>query len=378
MLLVIASLFIRSLSAVQTMDFGFKPDHVVNFVIDTNEIGMTDAQRRDLAANITTRLHQIAGVDYVSHATSVPLGYSGNGDRLTIDGAPAPANASDLDVGLNVVAPEYFNVMGIDIVRGRAIAVEDNEHGRDVAIVSESAARKFWPNQDAIGHTFRMGAEKDRKVEVVGIAHDAEFQLFGGAKTRPYVYIPYAQHLKGNTLMVFQLRSGRDPMALIPTVQKTVQALAPQLPIFQVQTMRDGLYTMNGLLLFQIGASIATIMGGLGLTLAVVGLYGVVSYTVGCRVHEIGLRMALGASRSSVFRMIYRQSVLIIAAGLGIGMVVAILAARTAGSFVVVSVKDPATYAMVGAVLGIAALASCYLPARRAMAVEPMVALRED
>jgi ABC-type antimicrobial peptide transport system permease subunit len=142
--------------------------------------------------------------------------------------------------------------------------------------------------------------------------------------------------------------------------------------------MRDGLYTMNGLLLFQIGASIATIMGGLGLTLAVVGLYGVVSYTVGCRVHEIGLRMALGASRSSVFRMIYRQSVLIIAAGLGIGMVVAILAARTAGSFVVVSVKDPATYAMVGAVLGIAALASCYLPARRAMAVEPMVALRED
>jgi ABC-type antimicrobial peptide transport system permease subunit len=114
------------------------------------------------------------------------------------------------------------------------------------------------------------------------------------------------------------------------------------------------------------------------LTLAVIGLYGVVSYTVGCRVHEIGLRMALGASRGSVFRMIYRQSMVIIGAGLGIGMALAILAAQAAGSFVVVSVKDPSTYALVGMVLALAALASCYLPARRAMAVEPMAALRED
>lgn len=135
---------------------------------------------------------------------------------------------------------------------------------------------------------------------------------------------------------------------------------------------------MNGLLLFQIGASLAAVMGGLGLTLAVIGLYGVVSYTVGCRVHEIGLRMAPGASRGSVFRMIYCRSMVIISAGLGIGMALAILAAQAAGSFVVVSVKDPSTYALVGTVLALAALASCYLPARRAMAVEPMAALRED
>ncbi len=377
-LLVIAGFFVRSLSAVQTMDFGFKPDHVVNFVVDANEIGMTDAQSRELAGNITARLHQIAGVDAVTHANSLPLGYFGNGDRLTIDGVPPPANATDLDAGFNVVAPEYFNVMGIDILRGRALGEEDNEHGRDVTVISESTARKFWPNQDALGRTFRIGAEPARKLEVVGIARDAEFQLFGGGKTRPYFYLPYAQHLKGNTLMVFQVRSERDPLALIPTVEKTIQALAPQLPIFQVQTMRQGMYTVNGLLLFQIGASLAAVMGGLGLTLAVIGLYGVVSYTVGCRVHEIGLRMALGASRGSVFRMIYRQSMVIIGAGLGIGMALAFLAAQAAGSFVVVSVKDPSTYALVGTVLALAALASCYLPARRAMAVEPMAALRED
>ena len=119
-LLVVAGLFVRSLSAMQTMDFGFKPDHVMNFAIDAHEIGMSDAEARDLAANITARLHQLAGVDYVSHAGSIPLGYLNNGgDRMVIDGAPVPANPSDADAGSNVISPEYFNVMGIDLLHGR-------------------------------------------------------------------------------------------------------------------------------------------------------------------------------------------------------------------------------------------------------------------
>jgi predicted permease len=378
-LLVVAALFVRSLAAMQTMDLGFKPDHVMNFVIDSHQIGMTDAEARDLAANITAGLHQLAGVDYVSHAGSVPLGYFSNGgDRLVIDGAPVPANPSDLSAGYNVVSPEYFSVMGIDLVRGRAFTEADKEHGTDVAVISESTARKFWPNQDPIGRTFRMSGEKDRKLEIVGIARDAEFQIYGGAKSRPYFYLPYAQHFKGSTLMVFQIRSNRELLALTPVVEKTIHALAPQLPIFQVQTMRQALYTVNGLLLFQIGASLAAIMGGLGLTLAVIGLYGVVSYAVGRRIHEIGLRIALGASRGSVFRMIYRQSVVIVAIGLGFGVALALLVARAVSGFVTVNVWDPLTYVMVGTVLATAALASCYFPARYATAVEPMVALRED
>ena len=378
-LLVVAAHFVRSLSAMQTMDFGFKPDHVMNFVIDSNEIGMNDDETRDLANNLTARLRQIAGVRYVSHAGSLPLGYFGNGgDRMIIDGGAVPAHPDDLNAGYNVVSPEYFSVMGIDLLHGRSFTEADNDHGRDVAIVSESAAKKFWPGRDAIGHTFRMASEKGRKIEVVGVAGDAEFQIFGGGKSQPYFYIPYAQHFKGNSLMVFQLRSNRDLLSLMPVVEKTVHTLAPELPIFQVQTMRQGLYTMNGLLLFQIGASLAAIMGGLGLTLAVIGLYGVVSYAVGRRVHEIGLRMALGASRGSVFRMIYRQSIVMIAAGLGTGLLVAFLASRAVSSIVVVSVRDPGTYAAVMAVLAVATLAACYFPARHAMAVEPMTALRED
>jgi ABC-type antimicrobial peptide transport system permease subunit len=202
--------------------------------------------------------------------------------------------------------------------------------------------------------------------------------VFGGGKSRPYFYTPYAQHFAGNTLMALQLRVHGDPLALAPTAEKVIHELAPQLPVFQVQTMRQALYTLNGLLLFQIGATLASIMGGLGLTLAVIGLYGVISYSASQRTHEIGLRLALGATRGTVFRMIYRQSIPILAAGLGLGLVVAALAAKAVGSFVVVSVSDPGTYALVGTVLALAALASCYFPARRAMAVEPMVALRED
>lgn len=377
-LLVVAGLFVRSLSAMQTMDFGFNPDHVMDFVVDANEIGMSATQARDLAGNILARVHQIAGVQAVSHASSVPMGYFGSGDRLTIDGAPPPAVLSDWYSSFNVVSPEYFSVMGIHLLRGRGFTDADNDQSANVAIVSESTARKYWPNQDPIGRTFHMASEDSKKIEVVGVAADAEFQLFGGGKAAPFFYLPYAQHLAGYTLMVFQIRTAGDPLAMVPTVEKTIHALAPQLPVFQVQTLREALYSGNGLLIFQIGATLTAVMGGLGLTLAVIGLYGVVSYAVSRRVHEIGVRMALGASRTEVFKMIYRQSVVIIALGLGIGLALALGAARAVGSVVVVSAWDPVTYLVVCTLLALAALVSCYLPARRAMTVEPMVALRED
>jgi predicted permease len=297
---------------------------------------------------------------------------------LLIDGAPTPTDSTGFGTGYNVVSPEYFKVMHIDLLRGRAFTTSDDEHSQDVAVISESTAKKYWPHQDPIGRTFRIADEKNRKLKVIGIARDAEYQIYAGGKSRPYIYLPYAQHFQGQTLMVFQLKTDGDPLALVPAVEKTIHALAPQLPIFQVQTMRQGLYTLTGLLLFQIGASLAAVMGALGLTLAVIGLYGVVSYAASQRTHEIGLRMALGASRSAVFTMIYRQSLPILAAGLGIGLAVALMAARAVGSLVIVNVWDPATYSVVVSVLALAALASCYLPARRAMVLEPMVALRED
>lgn len=376
-LLVVAALFVRSLSAMQRMDFGFNPNHVMNFTVDANEIGMTSAQARDLAGNILERLRQLPGVEYASHAISVPMGYILPADEMLIDGQPAAANSSDHQAGMNVVTPDYFQVMGIGILRGRAFSHADNDHARHVAVISESTAKKFWPGQDALGRTFHLPGGKDGDLEVVGIARDAEFQFFSG-KTKPFFYLPYAQDIAGATLMTFQMKTKADPAVLAPEIEKTVHALAPDLPLFQVQTMREGLYTLSGLLTFQIGAALAAMLGALGLTLAVIGLYGVVSYAVSRRVHEIGLRMALGAPRAAVFQMIYRQSLFIVGWGLGIGIAMALLAARAVASLVVVSVWDPGTYAAVATVLALVALGSCYLPARRAMAVEPVVALREN
>jgi predicted permease len=377
-LLVVAGLFVRSLGALQTADFGFKPEHVLNMSFDTSLIGMNDVQALQLRRDIDARLRQLAGVDAVSYASEVPMGYfSGNTENLTIDGAPVPANAATISSGVDAVTPEYFNVMGIDLVRGRVFNTSDDLHGRDVAIVSEGMARKYWPNLDAVGRTFRLESDKTRKLEVVGIARDVEVSSTG-ARTDPYFYIPYAQHLNTNSFMTLQLKTSGDPLALASTVEKTIHDLAPQLPVFQVQSMHQALYSPNGFLLFQFGAGLAAIMGGLGLTLAVIGLYGVISYAVGQRMHEIGLRMALGATRGSVFRMIYRQSMRIVAVGLGIGLAIALLVAKGVGSFIVVSTWDPATFGTVISALMLAAIASCYLPARRAMAVEPMVALRQD
>jgi predicted permease len=379
-LLVVAGLFVRSLIAFQTTDFGFRPDHVLNLSINTSEVGMTDAQTRDLAGNILAQLRRIAGVRSVSHASATPMGVLSEipSDTVIIDGVPGTANAPAWTASYNTVSREYFKVMSIDMLRGRGFTDADDEHGGDVAVISEGMAGKYWPHQDPIGRTFRLEQEKSRSLEVVGIARDVEFTPFDGGKSRPGLYLPYAQHVKGSRFMVFQLKTQGDPLALAATAAKTIHALAPQLPVFQVETMRQGLYTMNGLLLFQVGATLAAVMGGLGLTLAVIGLYGVISYAVSQRVHEIGLRMALGATRGSVFKMIYRQSMRIVAVGLGVGLLVAVLVARAVGSFVVVSAWDPATYAIVVTALALAALASCYLPVRRAMAVEPMAALRQD
>jgi predicted permease len=378
-LLVVAGLFVRSLGALETTDFGFKPDHVLNISFDTSLIGMKDAQARTLTDAIQARIHRLAGVDAVSVASQVPMGFfSGGSDTLSIDGVATPANSPALTSGYNVVSSEYFNVMGIGLLRGRALNDGDNERGRDVAVISESTAKKFWPNQDPIGRTFRMESEKARQLEVVGIVRDIEATSRDTGKSQPYFYIPYAQHVKGNSFMTLQLEVHGDPLALTATVEKAIHELAPQLPLFQVQTMREALYSPNGLMLFQFGAGLAAIMGGLGLVLAVIGIYGVISYAVSQRIHEIGLRMALGATRASVFGMIYRQSMRIVAVGLGVGLVVALLVARAVGSLVVVGAWDPATFATVVSALTLAALASCFLPARRAMAVDPMVALRQD
>ena len=188
-------------------DLGFRPDHVLNVSIDASEIGMTGAQTRTLADAIDRRLHQLAGAQFVSHASATPMGVISeiSEDTIWIDGVESSPKAPPLNANYNVVTPEYFNVMSIDILRGRSLVIADDEHHPDVAVISAGMAQKFWPHQDAIGHTFRMGPEKTR-MEVVGIARNAEFSALDGGVAKPTFYIPYAQHFNAGSFMVFQLK----------------------------------------------------------------------------------------------------------------------------------------------------------------------------
>jgi ABC-type antimicrobial peptide transport system permease subunit len=181
-----------------------------------------------------------------------------------------------------------------------------------------------------------------------------------------------------NSLETLELRTAGDPSAMIPQVERTIHTMTPDLPVFEVKTLHEALYTPNGLLIFQVPAALAAVMGTLGLLLAIVGVYGMLSYVVSRKTNEIGVRMALGAQPADILKMIYKQGLWIVGIGLAVGLAATIAVAHVLRSFIVVSATDPITYLSVSATLLTVALVACYIPARRAMHVDPMQALRSE
>lgn len=280
---------------------------------------------------------------------------------------------------VNYISTKYFDTLRIPLLHGRVFTDADNESASYVAIVNETFAKRFWPNQDAVGREFKLAGDIKHPLKVVGVARDARYQFFTIAGAgQPYVYLPFVQHAEAATLQTLQVRTTGNPGNMIPTLEQAVSAFAPNLPVFEMKTMTQALYTLDGFLIFQVGAGLAAALGGLGLVLSVVGVYGVISYAASQRTHEIGVRMALGAQPGEILRMIFRQGILIVSLGLLMGVTCALAAARVVGTFLTVSATDPLTYVTVSVVLAIVALIACAIPARRAMRVDPMVALRYE
>ena len=379
MLLIIAGLFTRSLTQAAHADLGFNPSHVLTLTLDPSEIGDNDAQSRDFYKLLLERVRAIPGV--VSAATSavVPMDPINNAgyDALTVAGYQPPPGQAAPTVEYNPVATHFFRTMGIPLLRGRSFTETDDEKSLYVAIVSQAMAKQFWPNQNPIGKQFTMSSDPTHTMQVVGIAKDARYQGVTGAFA-PFFYVPYEQHYAQHTLESLVLRTAGDPAAMIPEVERTIRTLTPTLPVFEVQTLRQGLYTPIGLLFYQVGAALAGVMGTLGLILAIVGVYGVLSYVVSQKTNEIGIRIALGAQRSDILKMVYKQGLRIVGTGLAVGLAATFAVAHLMRSFIVVSATDPATYLGVSAVLVGIALLACYIPAQRAMHVDPMQALRAE
>lgn len=375
MLLVVAGLFMRSLGAAQKTDLGFNPNHVLNFTMDPVEVGYDQAQGQEFYRNLLERVRAIPGVESASTTSSAPMGYFSNSDSVFVNGYEPPPGEAQPVLAVSVVSPGYLHTMQIPVEKGRDVTAADTPTSPFIAVINEAMADRYWPKQDAIGQRFRLGAEPKTSIEVVGVARNSRFQGATG-NIGPMVYIPLAQHFSGVSLQTLQVRTKTAPEAMIPEIEQTIGALAPNLPVFDVRTMNEALNTLNGFLFFQIGAGLAGALGILGLVLAIVGVYGVVSYAASQRTREIGIRMAMGAQRFDVLRMIFGQGVLIVTIGLAVGIACAFAAARLASNFLVVSASDPVTYLGVSALLTIIALTACYIPARRAMRLNPTTALR--
>ena len=379
MLLIIAGLFNRSLAQASHTDLGFNPSHVLTLAVDPSEIGYNDAQSRDLNQELLQRARALPGVVSATTAAVVPMSpINGAGfDTLSIAGYQSAAGQPAPNAGYNLIATDYFRTLQIPLLQGRGFTADDNEHGQYVAIVSQAMAKKFWPNQDPIGKQFTMGSDPTHPMQVVGVAKDARYSGISGA-IPPFFYVPYLQHYAQHTLQSLELRTAGDPSALIPAVERTIHSVAPALPVFDVYTLQQGLHSMLGLLRFQIAAAVAGIMGTLGLVLAIVGIYGVLSYVVSRKTNEIGIRIALGAQPSDILRMVYRQGLRIVGIGLAVGLAASFEVARLMSGFIVVSSSDPTTYLSVSAMLVAVALLACTIPARRAASIEPMKALRSE
>ena len=375
-LLIVAGLFVRALQGAQRMNLGFDPDHVLNVRLWPHWAGYDRQRAHDFYRDLLQRVKSAPGVQSASVAFAVPMGYIFGGTLVYPEGRPVIPGEQPPSIGFNSVDPGYFETMRIPILRGRSFDARDTEKAPGVAIVNQTMANRFWPGENPIGKRFHTLTPNSPLVEVVGVARDSKhLAVFEGPL--PYFYAPSEQN--PGFWRVLQVRSSMPAESLTRLVEQEIHALDPEMPITEVQTMRQALGTAGGFMLFRIGAMQAGAMGGLGLLLAIIGVYGVVSYGASQRTREIGIRMALGARPYDVLLMIFRQGVMLVSGGVVAGLVVSAVLTRVMSRFVpLTSSTDLVTFAAVTALLGIIALWACYLPARSAMRVDPIAALRHE
>ncbi len=280
------------------------------------------------------------------------------------------------DLRFNAVSPGYLTTMRMGLNRGRDFSDADDENSPRVAVINQAMAERYWPGQDPLDKSFVVTSDPVHRAAVVGVVQNIRMgQLYGPFE--PIFYFPVAQsNAAAETL---QVRSAQSVGAIVPQVRAVAQSLAPAIPVYGVRTMTEVLHGGNGLLFFEIGASLAAGLGILGLILATVGVYGVMSYAVRQRTQEIGIRIALGAQRRDILAMVGRQGVLIVVTGLTVGLLAALAVGRLVSDFLVgVASTDPVTYVGVSVLLAVVAGLATYVPTRRATEVDPMVALRYE
>jgi predicted permease len=370
-LLVVAGLLLRSLQTAAAFDPGFKTDNLLLAQFDLRRHGYSQEQGQAFYRQLIERLKSLPDAGAVTSATITPLGTGRESQGYSIPGHVTPNGDAIFSIGNNVVGPDYFTTMGIPLLRGRDFDARDAQPGARSVVINETMARRFWPQADAVGQNIQVGTDGPM-MEVIGVARDIKYYSLA-EEPQPYVYLSAAQvYTPGRTI---QLRTAGDPKMLANALRKEVERLDHNVAITKLTTFAE----LRQAPLFPSRAMtiISSLFGLLALLLVGVGIYGITSYTVGQRTREIGIRIALGANRGDIFRMIVGQGAAITLIGVGVGLVASLALTRFLSSQLFgVSATDPLTFASVALLLTAVALMACYIPARRAAKVDPLIALQ--
>lgn len=372
-LLVAAGLFMRSLQQASTIEPGFTTRNALLATVDLSLAGYSEERGTTLFDGMLERVRALPGVEAASYTTHVPLSLNSARRSLSVRGYE-PGPGEEMEFGVAMVGPGYFETMGVPLVRGRGITGGDRAGAPGVVVVNEAFARRFWPGEDPIGREVGLAGDQGPWSTVVGIARDGKY----GSRSEepsPFYYVPYAQEPRSAVTLI--VRTAGNPRDLVAPVRGAVRETDPALAVAESMTLTESLEL--SLLPQRAGGLLLTGFGLLGLVLASMGIYGVIAYTVAQRTREVGIRMALGASSVSVVGLVVRYAARLVLIGVVIGLVAAFALARLVRGFLTgLDPSDPLTYGGVVAVLCGVALLAAWLPARRAARVDPMVALRQE
>jgi putative ABC transport system permease protein len=370
-LLISAALFVRSLRHAVNFDPGFAAENLVTASTDTSAARLNREQGQRFYEQMLERVRNVPGVSGATLSVIVPITGGGQRRNARFD-AYQPQPNEDMELNTNVVGPDYFRTMDIPIVRGRAFGPEDRQGGAGVAIVNEELARRYF-NGDALGKRVQVDSEKGF-LEIVGIARTAKYRNLR-EEPLPFIYLPLAQEYQPDMTVI--VRTAGDPAAMVGTLRNEMNEVNNSVPVFSVQVMSE--LIADQLAIDRMIAVLLSVFGGVALSLAAIGIYGVMGYAVAQRTREIGIRVALGAERSDIMRLIVRRGVMLTLIGAGIGLALALALTRALKSLLFgVSATDPLTFSAIVTLLFAVALLACYFPARRATKVDPVVALRNE
>jgi len=374
MVVVISSgLMLRTLWNLHAVDPGFQTDGRYTFGINLNgpKYAKTEA-RVQFITSIIEQFRALPGVRNVAATHRLPM--TGNsGLSIEVEGLPAPQSGQNPSVTYRSVTPDYFNVMGIPLMRGRTFDSRESQGGSQVIVINQRMAARFWPGQDPIGKRIRNGP-KEPWITVVGLVADSKENRLD-VDTSAGMYLPYPNVPIPAMTVVVQLATGPDSIA--DQIRQEIRRLDADIGIGSITPLEDVISASIGQRSFT--AALLTVFAGIALLLAASGLYGVLAYAVNQRVREIGVRMALGASRRTVLRHIITDGLQLILAGIAAGTVGALAATRLLSDLLFgVKAVDPVTFAAIAAFLALIGILACYIPARKAASVDPLVALRNE